>query len=234
MSIPRDPIAVSDVRLILPVTDPVASAAAYRILVGGRAGATRATAGNGVVEFGTADDPHVDFAVADLPEARVQLRRRGLDVVDRDERSADIGCAPIGITSVTSDDAAARRIDHVLLTHPDADAAIALYAGRLGMSLRRARALDDDVTQLFFRTATVIVEVVAGPAMAERDRFAGIAWLSADIDADRRNLVDAGLDAGDVRAGRKPGTRVCTVRDRAFGTPTLLIEQGAAPSGARR
>ena len=35
-----------------------------------------------------------------------------------------------------------------------------------------------------------------------------------------------GLDVSEVRPGRKPGTRVATVRERTLGTPTLLIEQG--------
>ena len=41
----------------------------------------------------------------------------------------------------------------------------------------------------------------------------------------RERLVAGGVEVSEVRTGRKPGTRVATVRDRALGTPTLLIEQ---------
>ena len=39
----------------------------------------------------------------------------------------------------------------------------------------------------------------------------------------------AGLDVSEVRAGRKPGTRVLTLRDGTCGVPTLLLERGGAP-----
>jgi len=34
----------------------------------------------------------------------------------------------------------------------------------------------------------------------------------------------AGLDVAEVRLGRKPGTRVFTVRDKTCGVPTLVLE----------
>lgn len=58
------------------------------------------------------------------------------------------------------------------------------------------------------------------------DSFGGLAWRSADIEATRERLVAGGVEVSEVRTGRKPGTRVATVRDRALGTPTLIIEQG--------
>jgi hypothetical protein len=49
-----------------------------------------------------------------------------------------------------------------------------------------------------------------------------------DADAARARLLDAGVDASEVRAGRRPGTRVLTVKSGTCGVPTLLIEP---PSG---
>ena len=37
-------------------------------------------------------------------------------------------------------------------------------------------------------------------------------------------LTAAGFDVSDVRAGHKPGTRVCTVRDAPGAVPALIIE----------
>jgi hypothetical protein len=49
----------------------------------------------------------------------------------------------------------------------------------------------------------------------------------ADIDATRARLAAAGLDVSEVRAGRKPGTRVMTVRDGTCGVRTLMLERAA-------
>jgi hypothetical protein len=49
-----------------------------------------------------------------------------------------------------------------------------------------------------------------------------------DAEAARARLLAAGLDVSEVRAGRKPGTRVLTLRGGTCGVPTLLLERGAA------
>jgi len=43
----------------------------------------------------------------------------------------------------------------------------------------------------------------------------------------RARLLTAGIDISEVRAGRKPGTRVLSVRDGACGIHTLLLERTA-------
>jgi hypothetical protein len=40
--------------------------------------------------------------------------------------------------------------------------------------------------------------------------------------------VSAGIDVSEVRTGRKPGTRVMTVRSGTCGIPTLLVERTAS------
>ena len=37
-------------------------------------------------------------------------------------------------------------------------------------------------------------------------------------------LAEAGVDVSEVRNGRKPGTRVMTVRSGTSGVPTLLVQ----------
>jgi hypothetical protein len=55
----------------------------------------------------------------------------------------------------------------------------------------------------------------------------GLSWRVADIAATRVRLTSAGVDVSDVRTGRKPGTRVLTVRTGTGGIPTLLVERTA-------
>jgi hypothetical protein len=40
----------------------------------------------------------------------------------------------------------------------------------------------------------------------------------------RARLGAAGIDVSEVRTGRKPGTRVATVRNGTCGVPTLLVQ----------
>jgi hypothetical protein len=55
------------------------------------------------------------------------------------------------------------------------------------------------------------------------DRITGLAWRVADPDAAQARLAAAGLDVSPVRAGRKPGTRVFTLRAGVPGAPALLL-----------
>src|SRR6266853_2097811 len=83
---------------------------------------------------------------------------------------------------------------------------------------------------LFFRCGNLIVEVAHdlksgvgdGP-----DRLWGLSWRVPDAEAARARLAAAGLDVSEVRPGRKPGTRVLTLRDGTCGVPTLLLERGS-------
>ena len=52
-------------------------------------------------------------------------------------------------------------------------------------------------------------------------------WRVADIDATHARLAPAGVDVSEVRTGRKPGTRVMTVRNGTCGVPTLLVQPSA-------
>jgi hypothetical protein len=54
-----------------------------------------------------------------------------------------------------------------------------------------------------------------------------VSWRVADIEATRARLISGGVDVSEVRPGRKPGTRVLTVRNSTCGIPTLLVEPAA-------
>jgi hypothetical protein len=54
-----------------------------------------------------------------------------------------------------------------------------------------------------------------------------LSWRVADIDATRARLLADGIEVSEVRTGRKPGTRVMTVRSGTCGVQTLLLERSA-------
>jgi catechol 2,3-dioxygenase-like lactoylglutathione lyase family enzyme len=131
-------------------------------------------------------------------------------------------------------EAAVHGIDHVVIRSEDPDATRAFYGERLGLRL----ALDKSFPQwgarlLFFRVGRITVEVAArlggAPDPAAEDRAWGVSWRVADADAARARLLEAGFDASEVRNGRRPGTRVLTVRGDPCGVATLMLEPTPRP-----
>jgi catechol 2,3-dioxygenase-like lactoylglutathione lyase family enzyme len=138
------------------------------------------------------------------------------------ERPLSVRTAPASITAM----------DHVVISTSDPERAAALYGARLGLDMALDRSHPDWGRLMFFRCGDLIVEVVHRPgkdAVADktRDKLWGLSWRVADIDATRARLASTGIDVSDVRTGRKPGTRVLTVRNGTCGIPTLLVERTA-------
>src|ERR1700730_17506561 len=132
--------------------------------------------------------------------------------------------------SVRTDPASITAMDHVVISTADPERAAALYGARLGLDMALDRSHPDWGRLMFFRCGDLIVEVVHRPgqdADAERDRLWGLSWRVADIAATRARLVAAGIDVSEMRTGRKPGTRVVSVRNGTCGIPTLLVERTA-------
>jgi catechol 2,3-dioxygenase-like lactoylglutathione lyase family enzyme len=132
--------------------------------------------------------------------------------------------------SVRTSPASITAMDHVVIATADPERAAALYGARLGLDMALDRSHPDWGQLMFFRCGDLIVEVVHRPGKdtdAARDRLWGLSWRVADADATRTRLAAAGLDISDVRTGRKPGTRVLTVRTGTCGIPTLLVERTA-------
>jgi catechol 2,3-dioxygenase-like lactoylglutathione lyase family enzyme len=137
--------------------------------------------------------------------------------------------------------AAVFGLDHAVVRTADAEAAKALYGDGLGLRL----ALDRTFPQwgarlLFFRVGDVTLEVAAaltpdsGAADgslvldSERDQLWGLSFRVRDVDRARARLAASGFDVSEVRDGRKPGTRVFSVRDGTCGVPTLILQPGDA------
>ena len=126
--------------------------------------------------------------------------------------------------------AAVTQLDHVVINTANPDRALAVYGAKLGLDLRLDRSNAEwGVRQLFFRCGDAVVEMGASlktPASDAPDRFGGLAWRVADPDAVQARIAAAGFDVSDVRTGRKPGTKVFTVRSGVPAAPALMIAQG--------
>ena len=144
------------------------------------------------------------------------------------ERPLSVRTAPAAITAM----------DHVVVSTADPERAAALYGARLGLDMALDRSHPDWGRLMFFRCGDLIVEVTHRPGKQAdagrdrpQDRLRGMCWRVADIDATHARLTAAGVDVSEVRTGRKPGTRVMTVRNGTCGVPTLLVQPSAAKAG---
>jgi len=117
------------------------------------------------------------------------------------------------------------RIDHIVLRTNDGDACVRLLAEQLGLRL----ALDQEKPEwggrmLFFRSGKLTLEVIAPEGgLKAGDYFWGFALKVADMDAEHKRLQEAGVNVSELRNGRKPGTRVATVKSHSGGVPALLV-----------
>jgi len=116
-------------------------------------------------------------------------------------------------------------VDHVVVKTQSVEAAKRFYGEQLGIRL----ALEQHVpewggTQLFFRTSSMSIEVIASDKAPAQDELWGLALKSNDLDATHARLLASGVAVSDIREGRKPGTRVCTVKSHTLNVPTLLVE----------
>jgi catechol 2,3-dioxygenase-like lactoylglutathione lyase family enzyme len=134
--------------------------------------------------------------------------------------------------SATTAEAPITALDHVVVATTDPERAAALYGARLGLDMALDRSHPEWGRLMFFRCGDLIVEVAHRPgkeATSGPDKLHGISWRVANIDTTRARLAASGLDVSEVRIGRRPGTRVMTVKSGTCGVPTLLIEKSAKP-----
>ena len=132
--------------------------------------------------------------------------------------------------SVATSDSPVLGLDHVVVSTEDPERAAALYGARLGLDMALDRTHQEWGQLMFFRCGDLIVEVVRRPvagADQAHDKLWGLTWRVADIDATRGRLIAAGIEATEVRIGRKPGTRVMSLRSGTCGIHTLLLERTA-------
>lgn len=127
-----------------------------------------------------------------------------------------------------ADHTSVHSLDHIVINTPNPDRAAANYGARLGLDLRLDRTAPEWKTRfLFFRLGGLTLEVInrldESADLESNDLIWGLTWTVHDIDGARARLSGAGLDCSEVRTGRKPGTRVFTVKSGTLGVPTLFI-----------
>lgn len=130
---------------------------------------------------------------------------------------------------------AVAALDHVVINTHNPDRAAALFGARLGlrMALDRSNA-DWDMRLMFFRAGALTIEIahrLSTGASNQPDKLWGLSWRVPDIEAAHARLEAVGLAITSIRAGRRPGTRVFSVRDGTIHTPTLILsDEPASPS----
>ena len=120
-------------------------------------------------------------------------------------------------------------VDHVVVRTADAEAAKQIYGQGLGIRLALDRSFEQwGARLLFFRIGGLTIEIAASLGEdvepGAEDSLWGIAYRVPDADAARERLTGEGFDVSGVRKGRKPGTRVFTVRSETHGVATLCLE----------
>jgi hypothetical protein len=122
-------------------------------------------------------------------------------------------------------------LDHIVIGSASAEGTAFLFGSQLGLDMR----MDISRPQwkarlLFFRCGDLIVEVFQSlndqklSAQTGNDQFFGLSWRVDNADAAQQRLTLAGFDVSAVREGRRPDSRVLTVRDKTADVATLLIE----------
>lgn len=218
----------------LSTPDTANSHRAYRQLFGD-AGETESCSGAVALVEGPSDAAlGVNFRVDALAPAARLLQRRGIDLAIEGDRAAatvhgvEIGIVAGAASALPADDLTG--IDHVVYVSANADRAAAILGARLGLDLRLDRTHFEGLPQMFFRCGVGFLEVlIAGDDAAADDHLWGIAWRSNNIERSHARLTAAGIEVSEVRVGRKPGTRVFTVKDTNLVVPTLVIEPTPKP-----
>lgn len=122
-------------------------------------------------------------------------------------------------------------LDHVVINTPNPDRAASLYGARLGLRLALDRSNPDwDMRLMFFRVGELTVELahkITGGVSNAPDKLWGLSWRVPDIEAAHARLVSANFAVTSIRAGRRAGTKVFTVRDGTVGVPTLVLSADA-------
>ena len=123
-------------------------------------------------------------------------------------------------------------LDHVVVNTPNPERAASLYGARLGLRLALDRSNPDwDMRLMFFRAGGLTIELahkLSGGVSNAPDKLWGLSWRVPDIEAAHARLDKANFALTSIRAGRRAGTKVFTVRDGTVGVPTLVISDAAA------
>jgi catechol 2,3-dioxygenase-like lactoylglutathione lyase family enzyme len=218
----------------LTTPDAAATDRAYHRLFGDSVEAESTTGAIVIAEGPAAAAAAITFCVDAFAPAVRLLGRRGIELTVQGDRAVatvhgvGLGIAPTKPRPVPPSDLAG--IDHVVYVSANPDRAVATLGAQLGLDLRLDRTQINGLRQLFFRCGDGLLELlIAGDDPTVDDRVWGIAWRSSDVDRTHARLASAGIEVSEIRAGRKPGTRVFTIKDTSLVVPTIIIESTPKP-----
>jgi catechol 2,3-dioxygenase-like lactoylglutathione lyase family enzyme len=217
-------------RIIISVADVVLAAENYTTLLGQEADWRSSEYGD--VACFTLANTAVELVAGDLPQGRIT----GLVFADSQAGDRLQGIPnDLGLNLARCDGGAGTQrrqsvsgllVDHLVLRTTSAEACLELFGDRLGLRL----ALDQTVPEwggrmLFYRSGGMTLEIIESEQKRpSRDYFWGIAYQCEDIEAASARLTALGVQLSPWREGRKPGTRVATLKSHNLGVPTLLIQ----------
>ena len=104
-------------------------------------------------------------------------------------------------------------LDHLVVFSGAPSATVERYAA-LGLEPRRVREVGNGTTQTFFRAGEPIIELVGPIPDITTERFWGLAFTTADLDACAALLGDA---LGRIKDAVQPGRRIATLRHKELG-----------------
>jgi len=183
------------------------------------------------------------FAADDIKQSHHLCGRLGLSPTDITDgrgqrqkfRCPDGHCHGIKTFILSDDQKLTRRVsdiklDHIVINTPNPDRAIAHYGARLGIRFALDRSNEDwGARFLFFKLDDVVLEVIHRTGKEHdpkaNDTIWGLTWKVNDLEAHHKRLHKAGVKTSEIRTGRKPGTRVFTVKSHTANVPTLFLEQ---------
>lgn len=160
----------------------------------------------------------------DKPDTLEMQETRGLVIsfTDRRHLAANSGNAYPG---------SIMGLDHVVIRSNNTESTAFLLAAQLGLDMRMDMSREEWNARLsFFRCGDMTVEVfqsLSDDGGTATDRFYGLSWRIPDADTVHSRLTKQGLDVSDIRPGRRPGTRVMSLRSHTAGVATLLLEHSS-------
>lgn len=213
-------------RILVDVKDPESAVAEYQTLLGAPGSAGEFALGNLLLGL------HHRDSVAQPQLSTLSLLDTDLDKgtqepVDTGPRNIPLARSHFREPGWSEDptETGIYAVDHIVLQTRDADDCIRLFRDQLGIRL----ALDQKVPEwggrmLFFRMGKMTLEVIQNlKKPPPQDFFWGITFLCKNMDQTIAALDERGVDHSAIRSGRKPGTRVATVKSHCLNLPTLLV-----------
>jgi hypothetical protein len=163
-------------------------------------------------------------------------RTRGIPTAVIEHKSPAESLPPA--TAFAPEASTAHALDHLVVLSGAPEASGVLFGEQLGLRLALDRAFPAWGSRLlFFRVGKLTLELAARlsdegargaapppPPSADTDRLFGLSWRVRDAAAARERLVSLDFEVSELRDGRKPGTRVFSVRSGTCGVATLVLE----------